>query len=127
VKGIAAAVGACICSGLANIIFEKILKGSDISVWMRNIQLSLLTIPMALGVSFSNHGEGIQEKGFFFGYDSFVWYLVVLNASGGLIVAVVIKYADNILKGFACSLAIVLTCILSIFIFGFVITEQVTN
>ena len=55
----------------------------------------------------------IEEKGFFYGYDLFVWYLVALNACGGLIVAVVVKYADNILKGFACSMAIIITCILS--------------
>ena len=53
-----------------------------------------------------------------------MWYLVALNATGGLLVAVVVKYADNILKGFACSLAIILTCIFSIFIFGFVISGQ---
>ena len=43
----------------------------------------------------------------------FVWYLVALNGLGGLIVAVVVKYADNILKGFACSMAIIITCIVS--------------
>ena len=48
-----------------------------------------------------------------FGYDLFVWYLVALNAIGGLIVAVVVKYADNILKGFACSMAIIITCMVS--------------
>ena len=53
-----------------------------------------------------------------------MWYLVALNATGGLLVAVVVKYADNILKGFACSLAIILTCVLSIFIFGFTLSTQ---
>ena len=31
----------------------------------------------------------------------------------------VIKYADNLLKGFACALATILTCFLSIPLFGF--------
>jgi hypothetical protein len=35
-------------------------------------------------------------------------YLVGMNATGGLLVAVAVKYADNILKGFACSLAIII-------------------
>ena len=40
--------------------------------------------------------------------------MVVLNqALGGLIVAVVVKYADNILKGFATSVSIVLSGIVS--------------
>ena len=34
------------------------------------------------------------------------------------------RYADNILKGFATSLAIVLTCVISIFLFGFVVTTR---
>ncbi len=41
----------------------------------------------------------MQFQGFFYGYTPFVWYVVVLNATGGLLVALVIKYADNILKG----------------------------
>ena len=75
-------------------------------------------------MSFIQHFQGIQEKGFLFGYDLFVVYLVALNAGYGLIVAVVVKYADNIIKGFAHSLAVVVTCIMSIFIFGFIISIQ---
>ena len=43
-------------------------------------------------------GSVISEKGFFTGYDNFVWFTVMQNALGGLLVAVVVKYADNILK-----------------------------
>ena len=122
--GFGAALTACVLSGLAGIYFEKILKGSDVSVWMRNIQLSLLAIPLGIFVSFFKHFQGIQERGFFFGYDLFVLYLIMLNAMGGLLVAVVVKYADNILKGFATSLAIIITCIISVFLFGFNISPQ---
>ena len=122
--GFTAALAACVLSGLAGIYFEKILKGSDVSLWMRNIQLSVLGIPFGLIVSFVQHFQGIQEKGFFFGYDLFVIYLVALNAGHGLIVAVVVKYADNIIKGFAHSLAVVITCFVSIFIFDFVASPQ---
>ena len=57
-------------------------------------------------------------------YDLFVVYLVGMNATGGLLVAVVVKYADNILKGFACSLAIIISSIISIFLFGFQLSLQ---
>lgn len=41
-----------------------------------------------------------------------------LQAIGGLVVAVVVKYADNILKGFAASFSIVSSCTLSFFFLG---------
>lgn len=122
--GFAAALGACVLSGFAGIYFEKMLKGADISVWMRNVQLSLLSLPFGLITCFVNDYSSISNKGFFIGYDLFVWYLVVLQAGGGLIVAMVVKYADNILKGFATSLAIVISCVASIYLFNFDITLQ---
>lgn len=126
VLGFTAALTACFLSGFAGVYFEKILKGSDVSVWMRNVQLALFGVPMGLVTTYIKDGGNIGEKGFLFGYDNFVWFTVLQNALGGLLVAVVVKYADNILKGFACSLAIIITCVASIFIFDFSISLQFT-
>ena len=41
---------------------------------------------------------------FFKGYNSIVWGVIFFQAAGGLIVAMVVKYADNIIKNFATSL-----------------------
>lgn len=57
-------------------------------------------------------------------YDLFIVYVVVLQAGGGLVVAMVVKYADNILKGFATSLAIILSCVASVLFFEFHVTLQ---
>nr|CAG4651972.1 EOG090X098P [Triops cancriformis] len=122
--GFGAALSACVLSGFAGIYFEKILKGSDISVWMRNIQLSFLSLPFGLFTCMVNDWSQLWAKGFFFGYDAFIWYLVALQAVGGLLVAMVVKYADNILKGFATSLAIVVSCVASIYLFEFNLTFQ---
>lgn len=122
--GFTAALSACFLSGFAGIYFEKMLKGADISVWIRNVQLSLLSLPFGLMTCYFNDRDAIAEHGLFYGYDYFVDYLVVLQACGGLIVAMVVKYADNILKGFATSLAIIISCIASIYIFDFVLTFQ---
>merc|ERR1719340_314074 len=124
--GFSAALTACMLSGFAGVYFEKILKGSDISVWMRNVQLALLSVPLGLISSYLADGDKIADNGFFHGYDSFVWFTVSQNALGGLLVAVVVKSADNILKGFACSLAIIITCVASIFIFDFSLSLQFT-
>nr|CAG4648749.1 EOG090X098P [Polyphemus pediculus] len=122
--GFSAALAACVLSGFAGIYFEKILKGSNVSVWMRNIQLSFLSLPFGLFTCLTYDWSSVTGNGFFFGYDSFIWYLVVLQATGGLLVAMVVKYADNILKGFATSLAIILSCVVSIYLFDFHLTLQ---
>lgn len=122
--GFMAALAACCLSGFAGVYFEKVLKGSDVTVWVRNVQLSFCSIPFGLISCYVYDGAVVREKGFFFGYDKFIIYLICLQACGGLIVAVVIKYADNILKGFATSLAIVISCVASIYIFDFELSFQ---
>lgn len=122
--GFTAALSACFLSGFAGIYFEKMLKGSEISVWIRNVQLSMLSLPFGLITCYVNDHEAIAAHGLFYGYDYFIDYVVVLQACGGLIVAMVVKYADNILKGFATSLAIIISCVASIYIFDFVLTFQ---
>ncbi len=56
----------------------------------------------------------------FAGFDSYVWMLVLVQAGGGILVAAVIKFADNILKGFATAIAIVANGLVSYFLFDFV-------
>uniref|UniRef100_A0AC34QF63 UDP-galactose transporter n=1 Tax=Panagrolaimus sp. JU765 TaxID=591449 RepID=A0AC34QF63_9BILA len=46
--------------------------------------------------------------------------MTILNATGGLIIAIVIKYADNILKAYAQSTAIVGAALGSWLLFDFV-------
>lgn len=46
-------------------------------------------------------------------YNYAVWMAVLLNSLGGLVVAMVVKYADNVIKGFATSVSIVLTSLVS--------------
>ena len=66
----------------------------------------------------------IEKTGFFYGYDSVVWIIIFLQAFSGLLVAVVVKYADNILKGFATSAAIVISCVVSMYLFDFQLSVQ---
>ena len=42
-------------------------------------------------------------------------------------IAVVIKYADNIVKGFATSIAIIISTVMSVVFFGFQIQALFTN
>jgi len=61
----------------------------------------------------------VETNGFFFGYTNIVWFVIVLQAVGGLLVAVVVKYTDNILKGFATSASIITSSLLAVALFGF--------
>ncbi len=117
--GFIAVLCACVTSGFTGVYFEKILKGSDTSLWMRNIQLCIGSIPLALLLTFSQNGEDISTNGFFFGYNEIVWLVIALHALGGLIVAVVVKYADNILKGFAASYSIIASLVIQMVWFDF--------
>jgi len=126
IVGLSAVIAACCTSGLAGVYFEKILKGSPVSVWARNCHLAGIGIISGLfGMFFvTTDGAIVMEKGFFYGYTPLTWSVVMVGALGGLVTAVVIKYADNILKGFATSLAIILSCIVSMFMFDFQLTGQ---
>lgn len=121
--GILAVAVACICSGFAGVYFERVLKGGQsTTIWVRNIQLSVGCLAIALFGAFVWDGQAIRTNGFFQGYNPVVVFTICVQAAGGLIVAMVIKYADNILKGFATSLSIILSTIASIFLFNFVPT-----
>merc|ERR1712226_1340677 len=118
--GMVAVLMACCMSGLAGVYFEKILKGSKASLWTRNIQLGLFGFLTGLVGTYVKDGEKIASNGgFFYGYTPFVWGVIFMQAFGGLLVAVVIKYADNILKGFACSMSVILSAIIAYFVFEF--------
>ena len=120
--GLSAVFLATITSGFAGVYFEKILKGSSTSLWIRNIQMGLPSILISLATVFLEDREEVLSKGFFVGYNRIVWMVVIIQAVGGLIVAMVVKYADNVLKVFATSFSIVFSCIMSAFMSDFIPT-----
>jgi UDP-galactose transporter len=46
--GLVSVLLACCSSGFAGVYFEKVLKGSDVSVWVRNVQLAAIGIVVGL-------------------------------------------------------------------------------
>ncbi|KAJ3262593.1 hypothetical protein HK103_000122 [Boothiomyces macroporosus] len=104
-------------------MFEKVLKGSQSSLFLKNVQLAFFSaIPgLIFGVYIANGAE-IRENGFFYGYNVWTWGAIACQALGGIIVAIVVLYADNILKGFATSISIILSSLMSVVIFDIEIT-----
>ncbi|CAG8574326.1 3911_t:CDS:2 [Paraglomus occultum] len=124
--GLIAVITSCISSGFAGCYFEKILKGSPTNMWVRNIQLGISGALFSfLGMVIYDRAE-ILEGGFLQGYDSLTYMVVANQALGGLLVAIVVKYADNILKGFATSLSIIISGIISSYFFDFHPSSQFT-
>lgn len=122
--GFLATLASCCTSGFAGVYFEKVLKESSISLWVRNIHLACIGVVVSYGTTIvGNDSHLIQKNGFFAGYNGVVWLLVGVQAFGGLLVAAVVKYTDSILKGFATSVAILLTCLTSQAFFNFPVTK----
>lgn len=124
-KGFGAVTAACFTSGLAGVYFEMVLKNSKADLWVRNVQLSLFSLLPALlpilygpaqppSIGFLTH--------LFRNFGGWAWATVAIQVFGGLVTAVVIKYSDNILKGFATSLSIILSFLASVVLFDFHIT-----
>lgn len=117
--GLVAVLCAACTSGFSGVYFEKILKGSQTSLWIRNVQMGLPSIAIAYLTVYFKDAEAVQKDGFLQGYSNIVWTVVTVQAVGGLIVATVVKYADNVLKVFATSFSIVVSCVISAFMFDF--------
>mmetsp|Transcript_12615 Transcript_12615/g.34414 ORF Transcript_12615/g.34414 Transcript_12615/m.34414 type:complete len:403 (+) Transcript_12615:63-1271(+) len=109
ITGVIAVLSACMASGLAGVYFEKLLKGSTMSLWARNLQLALYSLIVGFAGLYQEGGVDLLGAGFFRGYSTVVWAAIINNALGGLLIAVVIKHADTIMKNFSTTLSIILT------------------
>lgn len=139
--GFLAVFAACFTSGLAGVYFEVVLKNSQSDLWVRNLQLSVSSfydfqsgsdrslydklfsvIPAVLPIAFDLAQGGTMD--IFHNFGAWAWCTVAIQVLGGLITAMVIKYADNILKCFATSLSIILSCLVSVAAFSFPMTTS---
>ncbi|KAJ7408774.1 hypothetical protein WISP_118654 [Willisornis vidua] len=80
--GLIAVLIACFSSGFAGVYFEKILKETKQSVWIRNIQLGFFGSIFGLMGVYIYDGEQLSKNGFFQGYNKLTWVVVVLQPQG---------------------------------------------
>jgi len=123
--GFLAIIGVCVCSGMAGVYFEKLIKDTPkmASLWIRNVQLSTYSLFPAffIGVIFLD-GETVAKNGFFDGYNWVVVLSIIVQSFGGIVAAFCIFYADNISKNFAVSISMVLSSLASFVFFEFTAT-----
>ena len=136
-----ASVAVCACSSaFAGVYMEKVFKDKKATLLSaRNVHLSLFSLVACLATilirliwsemgSFSVIPRTPIEptaavptpgalRSFFTGFDAAVWVMVLNQAAGGLLVALVIKHADNIMKTIATALAIIVSGLVSYMLF----------
>ena len=119
--GILAIMLASLTSGLAGVLLEKLYKDPGISkelehtIWTRNVQLSLISIPFALSGVFIQAQEQVFDGIFFNGYDYVVLSVIALQAVGGIIISFVLKFANSIMKCMAIAVSICCCAIYSVY------------
>ncbi|KAL3630006.1 hypothetical protein CASFOL_022990 [Castilleja foliolosa] len=119
-QGWVMAIIMALLSGFAGVYTEAIIKKRP----SRNINVQNFWL-YVFGMAFNAIAIVVQDfdavvnKGFFHGY-SLITVLMILNhALSGIAVSMVMKYADNIVKVYSTSVAMLLTAVVSVFLFGF--------
>ena len=102
-------------SSLAGVYNEFLLKSSQDDTFFQSMQLYIWGVVICL-VRFNTSATDGQS--FFQGYTPRTWAIIFCNALYGQVVALVFKYADNIVKVYANSLAALSTAFLSYIVFG---------
>ncbi len=118
VVGTLSVILACLTSGFAGVFFEKTLKDSKSSIWMINFQMSMISSSLSMFTCLMEDTEDISKRGFFTGYDKWVVAVIILQGLAGLSIALVVKFSDNIYKGFAAGVSIVMACLIDHYIFS---------
>ncbi|BGP27890.1 UDP-galactose transporter [Rhodotorula toruloides] len=124
---------------------DSIVPFGTPSLWIRNIQLSMFGLAVGFPVvlwemrgclgalDYEYLDQGIWSRaeyitrtalgGFFDGFDrALPWVVVFLQLTGGLLSALVMQHADNLLKCFSTSLSILLSVAASVILFSFHVT-----
>jgi len=125
--GMTAVLLASFTSATAGIVLEKIYKGSsqaseknsesmvvEHTIWTRNLQLSLISLPFALIGALWQQRDLLVTQAFTQGFDAYVWGVVVCQAAGGVIIAFVMKFANNLLKCLAVAISICCCAVYSV-------------
>ena len=73
---------ACFSSGFAGVYFEMLVKtGAQPSVVIRNLQLGIFSLAFATSAVIFNDWSAIAKDGFFQGYHSLVFVIIILQVS----------------------------------------------
>lgn len=119
--GLSAVFAYCSCSGFASVYFERLLKrptsGGTTSLWIKNAQIYFFGSAVGALIMIGFDGKAVMANGVFHGFDFAVHVNVLLHSFGGVLISLVVKYTDNIVKNFANGAAILVSTAGAVFIF----------
>lgn len=119
-QGWVMAIVMALLSGFAGVYTEAIIKKRPSrNINVQNFWLYVFGMIFNAFAIMTQDFDAVMNDGFFHGY-SLITVLMILNhALSGIAVSMVMKYADNIVKVYSTSVAMLLTAVVSVFLFGF--------
>jgi len=127
VWGVLLSLVSSLLSALGGIYSEKLLKNRpSASIHWQNIQLYLWGVVFnAVGFYWKDGGGSHKSSSSLLaGFGAQAWLVVICNALNGLAISAVLKYADNIARVYAHAIAMMVTMVISIRLFGAPVTPQ---
>lgn len=114
------AIVMALLSGFAGVYTEAIIKKRPSrNINVQNFWLYIFGMAFNAVAILVQDFDAVINKGFFHGYSLITVLMIVNHALSGLAVSMVMKYADNIVKVYSTSVAMLLTAVVSVFLFGF--------
>ncbi|XP_038983922.1 CMP-sialic acid transporter 2 isoform X3 [Phoenix dactylifera] len=114
------AIVMALLSGFAGVYTEAIIKKRPSrNINVQNFWLYIFGMVFNLIAICIQDYDEVMNKGFFHGYSFITVCMIVNHALSGIAVSMVMKYADNIVKVYSTSVAMLLTAVVSVFLFGF--------
>jgi len=121
--GLLMAILMAVLSGAAGVYTELIMKKRpQRNINVQNVYLYIFGILFNVLAIFMYDYDAVFGNGFFHGYSFIVCVMILNHALSGIAVSMVMKYADNIVKVYSTSVAMILTTLVSIPLFGFQLT-----
>lgn len=114
------AIVMALLSGFAGVYTEFIIKKRPSrNVNVQNFWLYIFGMVFNAMAIVVQDFDAVVNNGFFYGYTLITVCMVFNHALSGIAVSMVMKYADNIVKVYSTSVAMLLTAVVSVFLFRF--------
>ncbi|OIT30530.1 CMP-sialic acid transporter 2 [Nicotiana tabacum] len=119
-QGWVMAIVMALLSGFAGVYTEAIIKKRPSrNINVQNFWLYVFGMIFNAFAIMTQDFDAVMNDGFFHGYTLITVLMILNHALSGIAVSMVMKYADNIVKVYSTSVAMLLTAVVSVFLFGF--------